>query len=129
VANGNLVWNPPVWTDYGWKHFPDRSLSWDEIVRRTGGKKGIAKYHPNMSRAMIEEVEMSSLGVQGNEIDDDHPKPHVRMFWRDLQHLDFPVGASEGFPTTYIYVEYHSSGVVHGRPISRKLLTLKGAHL
>jgi hypothetical protein len=57
------------------------------------------------------------------------PKPHVRMFWMELQDLGFPVGASEGSPTHYIYVEYHTSGAVHGRPISRRVLKEKGAKL
>jgi len=51
------------------------------------------------------------------------------MFWRNLPDLGFPVGASEGQETTYIYVEYNSSGPIHGRPMTATGLQAKGATL
>ncbi len=58
-----------------------------------------------------------------------HPKPNVRMFWREVRDLGFAVGASNGRETNYIYVEYNSSGPVHGRPMTPVELRLKGAVL
>jgi len=128
VANAGPIWNPPEWTDYGGRHFPNRSLSWRIVVQSTGERKGVAKYHLNMTGALIERVEMECLGDQGHEILP-HPKPNVRMFWRELPDLGFPVGASIGRDTTYIYVEYNCSGPVHGRPITLEELRMKGADL
>jgi hypothetical protein len=77
---------------------------------------------------MIARFEMETITGQGHEILP-HPKPNVRMFWREFAHLGFAVGASEGQETNFIYVEYNSSGPVHGRPMTPKMLTLKGATL
>ena len=55
------------------------------------------------------------------------PKPHICMFWRMVSGLGHPLGASEGVVTDYQYVEYHSSGTVHGRPITWAMLVQKGA--
>ncbi len=77
---------------------------------------------------MIEQLEMEAITGQGHEILP-HPKPNVRMFWREVVDLGFPVGACDGQETSYLYVEYNSSGPVHGRPMTRKLLTTKGATL
>jgi hypothetical protein len=128
VANGGIVWNPPIWSDHGEKHFPDPNTPWRKIVVSTGGKRGVAKYHPNLTRTMIAEFEMEAIAGQGHEILP-HPKPNVRMFWREFTDLGFAVGASEGQETSYIYVEYNSSGPVHGRPMTGRLLTAKGATL
>jgi hypothetical protein len=98
------------------------------IVESSGQRKGIARYHPNLTREMIEQFEMEAVTGEGHEILP-HPKPNVRMFWREFTDLGFPVGASEGEETCYIYVEYNSSGPVHGRPMTPKLLKAKGATL
>lgn len=85
-------------------------------------------YHPNMTRAMIERLEMDCVSGKGLEILP-HPKPNVRMFWMDVLGLGFPVGASGGQETNLIYVEYNSSGPVHGRPMTPEQLRFKGAAL
>jgi len=83
-------------------------------------------YHPKMTRSMIEQVEMDCVSGNGHEILP-HPKPNVRMFWMEVLNLSFPVGASDGQETNYIYVEYNSSGPVHGRPMTLEQLKFKGA--
>jgi hypothetical protein len=75
---------------------------------------------------MIERFEMECVQGGGSEIVP-HPKPNVRMFWRELPDLGHPLGASAGRETTFIYVEWNSSGPVHGRPITRAELVAKGA--
>jgi hypothetical protein len=74
---------------------------------------------------MIEQFEMEAVTGQGHEIFPRH-KENVRMFWREFANLGFAVGASEGEETRYIYVEYNSSGPVHGRPMTLEGLRAKG---
>lgn len=69
---------------------------------------------------------MECVTGQGFRIDPDK-KPHVRYFWQEYPNLGFAVGASMGEETTYVFVEYHSSGVVHGRPMIMEELRSKGA--
>jgi hypothetical protein len=126
VATAGPAWNPPTWSDHGQKHFPRPNVPWKAIVEGTGTGKKIAKYHPNLTRASIEQLEMETVTGQWNEILP-HPKPNTRMFWRELPDLGFPVGASGGRETTYVYVEYNSSGPVHGRPMTPEELRAKGA--
>ncbi len=79
-----------------------------------------------MTDVLIERLEMSCVEGEGREILP-HPKPNVRMFWRELDDLGFPVGASQGAETDFLYVEYNSSGPVHGRPMTWNELRAKGA--
>jgi hypothetical protein len=128
VATVQPSWNPPAWSDHGGKHFPNPNLPWERIVKGTGGKRGFAKYHPRLTRAMVERLELDTLDEEGHEIIP-HPKPNTRMFWREIRELGFAVGASAGQETSYIYVEYNSSGTVHGRPITWDELKLKDPNL
>jgi hypothetical protein len=98
------------------------------IVRTTGEGRRVAKYHPNLTDIIVEQLEMECVQGQGNEIVP-HPKPNVRMFWRELPNLRHPVGASLGHETFFMYVEWNSSGPVHGRPITCAELISKGAVL
>ena len=68
----------------------------------------------------IQDLEMGCLD-QGLELP---PVENIRRFY---QFLPFVVGASAGEETCYVYVEWHSAGDVHGRPITRdELVTHKG---
>ena len=49
-----------------------------------------------------------------------------RQYWK---HMDRIIGASSGQETSYVYVEYHMSGHVHGRPITEGELRKKGVKL
>lgn len=49
-----------------------------------------------------------------------------RMFFVDTGHS---IGASAGEETSFVYVEYLSSGEVHGRPMTEMELRRKGAPL
>lgn len=135
MADGEgLVWNPPTWIDYKERHFPPPGIRWEEIVRSTGGRKGRARYHPRMMPAMIERFEMECLSPQLREqglVHEilPHPKPNVRMFWREIADLGFSVGASGGRETNFMYVEYNSSGPVHGRPMTCEELRRRGAEI
>jgi hypothetical protein len=91
-------------------------------------RKGYARYHPNQTATVIEQFEMECVQGQGVEILP-QLKPNVRMFWRVFPDLAFPIGASMGQETSYIYVEYNPSGPVHGRPMTREELIAKGARL
>ena len=128
MTNPGITWNPPYWSDHGEKHFPNPNLPWKKIVASTGVRKGYARYHPNLTATMIEQLEMECVQGQGVEILP-QLKPNVRMFWRAFLDLEFPIGASMSQETGYIYVEYNSSGPVHGRPMTPAELIAKGARL
>ena len=79
-----------------------------------------------MTGADVQRMETECVNGHGIRILPDL-KPNVRMFWQDFPDLGFPVGASMGQETSYIYVEYNSSGPVHGRPMTAAELRQKGA--
>lgn len=51
---------------------------------------------------------------------------HKRMYFMDMGYI---IGASSGFETSYLYVEYLSCGSVHGRPVTVDNLRMKGANV
>lgn len=112
------------WSSRRWasrkKHLrPSRKIAWEDVVKATGEKHGWARYARNLPMA-IEEIELSCL-ENGIELPQ---QGLVRRFWREFA---FSVGASEGEETTLVYVEWHSAGDVHGRPITRaELIRNKG---
>ncbi len=123
MANG-IVWLPPFWDRHGGKHFLPGGTNWATAVPRTGLGKAWAKYHPLLTESIIEAMEMSvfdangRLNTQAGWQEISSPKPHIRMFWRPVHGLGHALGASDGVETSYQYVEYASSGSVHGRPIT-----------
>lgn len=132
MANG-VVWLPPVWDRHGGKHFLPSTADWDVAIARTGQRKSWAKYHPSLDEATIQAMEMSffrqdgTLNVEAGWHELVSPKPNVREFWREVTGLGHALGASDGQETNYQYVEYNSSGPVHGRPMTWNVLAKKGA--
>ena len=53
-------------------------------------------------------------------------KDNVRCFYLDVGE---PVGACGGQVVSAVYVEWHSSGTVHGRPMTPSELRKRGANL
>lgn len=127
-----MVWVPPRWDKNSWKHLLPAGARWAAAVPRTGQGKAWAKYHPSLTETLVEQMEMTCLDTNGqiNTAAGWHEipgaKPHIRMFWRHVVGLAHSLGASEGVETDFQYVEYQSSGSVHGRPISRAELVTKG---
>lgn len=112
------------WSHRRWasrkKHLPPtRKVDWDDVVEGTGERHGWARYARDLPMS-IEELELSCLD-EGTEL----PREgQVRRFYRELS---FRVGASNGEETNCLYVEWHSAGDVHGRPITRyELIKNKG---
>ena len=115
----------PVWAREVTKHRPVVGGKWNDVVKSSGERHGKAKYgpHPQITEAMIEKMEMDTI-VEGTELP--RPKEHVRAFWRKLDEI---IGTSKGQLTSFIYVEYHMNGAVHGYPVTRDELVAKGADL
>ena len=120
---------PPSWArDYD-KHHPLYSENWNDVVRGTAGE-GAARYHPSLTLAEIERMEIDVIAGanqqdQGQEIPDKCTLTK-RVYWKCMNRI---VGASRGKQTEYIFVEYAQSGDVHGRPIDEPQLKRKGAKL
>ncbi|MBW3541557.1 MAG: hypothetical protein KY476_14915 [Planctomycetes bacterium] len=119
-----LPWRDPYWVADRPKHWPPRPELWREIIQRTGDKGVPARYSPDLSLTEIEQMEMAC--VLGAGIEFDSPEAHVRYFFQEFENS---IGASAGSLVEHIYVEYHQSGPVHGRPISIEELRRKGADL
>jgi hypothetical protein len=101
-----------------------------DVLRKTGDPEEPARYHPNLSTADIERMEMDCVAGQkpedrGQEIIKKR-KPNKRVYWK---HIGRVIGASKGEQTEYIFVEYGISGNVHGRPMTVRELRGKGAEL
>lgn len=127
MAEGGHNWNPPQWSDHGKKHFAAPGSSWDAVVKKTGEGKRIAKYHLRLSEQEIRTMELAIVNAEKNEIP--QSRPNVRAFWSKVKEDQVPIGASDGRETPYVYVEYVSSGPVHGRPITESQLRQKGVTL
>jgi hypothetical protein len=98
------------------------------VVRATAGKEGVACYHSSLRLADIERMEIDTVTEDlslGREIESKR-RSNRRVYWR---HMNQIIGASRGQETEYIYVEYHSTGAVHGRPMTASELKSKGARL
>jgi hypothetical protein len=64
-------------------------------------------------------VEAAREEDRGTPISD---RCHKRTYYRKMGKV---IGACSGEKTEYIYVEYHNTGPVHGRPMCKKLLEEK----
>jgi hypothetical protein len=125
-------WMPAIWSPNGGRHFPVPHVEWKTVVASTALGQRVAKYHPGMTAALIQAMELQIVREEWHEIDPEwmtNRRPRVRMFWRHVENLAHDLGASEGFRTNYIYVEYHSTGTVHGRPVTERELKRRGANL
>lgn len=92
------------WTNHGFKHFPQKNLSWSAIVKST--KNGPAKYIKGIN---IESFERTAW-QQGTKVTNGKT-------WRVMK-FDKIIGASGGVETQYMRVEM-SAGTIHGHPITR----------
>jgi hypothetical protein len=111
------MWDQQVWRPYA-KHRPEPKRSWPEQVDRT--RNDDARYAPWVD---IEQIETQCAQDEGNRFRDDR-RPTVRRYWLDAGTV---IGASNGNETSFVYVEWHSAGFFHGRPITRDELRRKGA--
>jgi len=118
VADAPREWAQPQWIDYK-KHIPPTTVQWPAIVAST--RNANALYHPAEVQN-LQQLEMACLidRVAFREL------RNKRMYFIDAGRV---IGASEGVETPFLYVEWLSSGEVHGRPITEGELRQKGAQL
>jgi hypothetical protein len=99
----------------------------------TGPPNGRAQFDPNLTDADLERLqlecvrsgmELAAANEQAGLILFD--RCHVRGFYRRFTNV---IGASGGEFTYLMYVEYHNSGNVHGRPIIESELDQKRRHV
>ncbi len=137
MAPADPPFQPPQWSEHGWKHHPRYNEPWSRVVKETGkNPQSNARYHPSLTLLAIEELEMSVFGEAG-EVDQEagwneilpRSRSNVRMFWREFTELEHSVGASRGVETKFVLVKYDMSGTLHGHPITRNELIRKGAEL
>jgi hypothetical protein len=79
-------------------------------------------YVPFMDDAAQQQLEMECIDPKFFVAE----QSGVRFYIRDVGRV---IGASEGTETPYVYVEHHSSGVVHGRPISKNQARAMGVKI
>jgi hypothetical protein len=99
-------------------------MTWDEtIVATRRGNRGHAKYHPFLKAPDIQRLELRCIQEEGAAIIP--PKATIIEFFMEVTDLGFPLGASYGSITSFIYVEYQRDGTVHGRPMTPDELKTK----
>jgi hypothetical protein len=113
---------PPRWLPKAdRKHIPEPGWTWTSVIERSQGREADSWYHPLLSHAEIERIEMGALR---NDLEvKAKRRSNVRFYWR---HLGTEIGASKGVPTEYVYVNYAQEGGVHGFPITLDELRRKG---
>ena len=121
MAEAERHWAEPRWVRYK-KHLPPQGIAWKELVAETGESGGEAYYRHRMSEGEHRRIETECITPERLF----RETGHKRMYYMDMEKL---VGASAGQETNFLYVEYLSSGEVHGRPITVDELRRKGANL
>lgn len=91
------------WTNHGYKHFPQKNMSWKDIIKST--KNGPAKYKPGIDIEALERM----VWEKGT--------PVTNGKIRKYMEFDDIIGASAGAETKYMRVEM-SGGTIHGHPIT-----------
>lgn len=109
------------------KHRKSTVREWDsgETVKWTKEKGDHSQYNPHLlaSDADVRDLEIRCVN-EGVAILGQSNK--IRCFYMKRDDLG-TVGACMGEYTDYVYAEWHmSGGAIHGRPISKKALRLKG---
>lgn len=92
-------------TNHNYKHFPEKSKSWKNIIKST--KNGPAKYSKDIKN--IEAFEREAWRNGNPVINGKNWKVKV---------YDRIIGASNGKETMYVRIE-NSSNVIHGHPIPK----------
>jgi hypothetical protein len=111
----HLPWQPPQWDRVSnQKHRTASKRNWERSTTRawTGEKNETAQFDPNLTDGQIERMEIEATTGEGIQIQD---RCHKRTFYRRINQI---IGASAGEHTVYIFVEYHNTGAVHGRPMT-----------
>lgn len=92
------------------------------MVAETGERGHKGYYHQKLvGQRQIEALEMRCLS-DGRFLYERGP---VRYYWFDYGEI---IGASKGEQTTYVLIEYHQNGNVHGHPVTWQELRDKGAN-
>ncbi len=91
------------WTPHGYKHSPQKNLTWKETINST--KSGPAKYKHGTNIETLEREAYKSGTPATNG------KP-----WK-VKEYESEIGASEGKPSRWIRIEL-SAKTIHGHPIS-----------
>ncbi|MBR6149646.1 MAG: hypothetical protein IKQ25_00040 [Lachnospiraceae bacterium] len=92
------------WSNHGYKHFPNKNMSWMDIVNST--KSGPAKYSFDIQDVEAFERAAWEAGT---------PVTNGKN-WR-VNKFETTIGAVNGRETVYVRIE-NSSNTIHGHPIS-----------
>ena len=92
------------WSNYGYKHAPQKNMSWKDITDST--KNGPAKYKPEIDIESTEKM----VWEKGTSVTNGKT-------WK-VKEFDDVIGASDGVETKYMRVEM-SGGTIHGHPITK----------
>ena len=110
-------WRDPVWSGCE-KHRPiANGPRWPLVRAGTNQGNKIAKYHEDMTLDEIEELEMSF--VHPNHLINE--RRGVRYYFGFSSEGSI-VGASYGEDTSFIVIQRHQAGHVHGYPETRQRL-------
>src|SRR5439155_693479 len=90
-------------SDHGFKHFPQKNMPWNDIVKST--KTGAAKYKPGMHIESLERIAWEN----GTSVTNAKP-------WKVFKS-DNIIGAKNGIETPYMRIEM-SANTIHGHPIT-----------
>lgn len=112
-------WLPIRWDIHGRKHRPPPGVAWAALVRESGERGGVSVYHPNVSEAEQEALELL-CATAGTLIREHNGK---RTYWMRVGRV---IGAADGDETEYLFVERLMSGTVHGRPMTAEGIRKKG---
>jgi hypothetical protein len=121
----NCPWREAFWSKLAnLKHLKRNKRLWSRsiTVARTGQPGGAAQFNPDLTDQQLEQLQMDCVaaGLRRDDPPDENSgvliesRCAVRLFYRRVPDI----GASNGHPTDLMFVEYHNSGVVHGRPIT-----------
>lgn len=122
----NVEWNEPKWDQIGHrKHRKSNPKHWERSLTTamTGDGDETAQFDPAITDQQIQKLEMDCVaGVEGaGTLIRDRCKKRTYYI-----QMNQEIGASAGKKTNFIFVEYVSSGFVHGRPITWDELKKKG---
>jgi hypothetical protein len=112
----NVEYQNPQWDPIGTrKHRSNKKSNWERSITRafTAGQDQPAMFDPHLTDREIESMQLDCLREGMGKLIHDYC--HKRVYYRKI---DREIGASRGERTRFILVEYHNSGLVHGRPIT-----------
>ena len=130
-----VTWSIRRWTPRRKHQAPGQNVAWSQVVLETGIRHGVARYLRGVN---VQELEMSCIDYalltpeerrrfpSADQRGMCEELPAVRTKRSFFCQMNFLVGASSGEETSFVYVEWHQAGDIHGRPITFDELIVKG---